>query len=134
MELISNIVLAIEKLNEIDEYIDSLADKQSILDEKTQDLLHYIENNKISTFGCYRIIKELKDIRITRRKVKEDLELGRKYYEIKNRLASLENRDFIISELKKKEKSLQTSYNNRQYSDEDLKELIEKERTENNEC
>ncbi len=134
MELINNIVLAIEKLNEIDEYIDSLADKQSILDEKTQDLLHYIENNKISTFGCYRIIKELKDIRITRRKVKEDLELGRKYYEIKNRLASLENRDFIISELKKKEKSLQTSYNNRQYSDEDLKELIEKERTENNEC
>ena len=121
-------------ITEIDEYIDSLADKQSILDEKTQDLLHYIENNKISTFGCYRIIKELKDIRITRRKVKEDLELGRKYYEIKNRLASLENRDFIISELKKKEKSLQTSYNNRQYSDEDLKELIEKERTENNEC
>lgn len=133
MEIIDSIVSVIEKLNEIDNYIDSLTNKQSMLDEKTQDLLHYIENNKVSTFGCYRLIKELKEIRIERRKVKEDLELGRKYNEIKNRLASLENRSFIISELRKKEKQLQTSYNNRQYSEEELKQLIEEGRKTNNE-
>lgn len=63
MDIIEEITEIIEKLNIVDGYCNSLNNELNILDEKTQDLLHYIENNKISAFSCYRIIKELKEIR-----------------------------------------------------------------------
>lgn len=124
MDIIEEITEIIEKLNIVDGYCNSLNNELNILDEKTQDLLHYIENNKISTFHCYRIIKELKEIRQRRRKVKQDIELSKKYQEQKNRLASSEHRQFLLTELHKKEKQLQTEYKNRFYTEEDIQKIL----------
>lgn len=124
MDIIEEITEIIEKLNIVDGYCNNLNNELNVLDEKTQDLLHYIENNKISAFSCYRIIKELKEIRQRRRKVKQDIELSKKYQEQKNRLASFDHRQFLLTELHKKEKQLQTEYKNRVYSEEDIQKIL----------
>lgn len=124
MDIIEEITEIIEKLNIVDGYCNNLNNELNVLDEKTQDLLHYIENNKISAFSCYRIIKELKEIRQRRRKVKQDIELSKKYQEHKNRLASFDHRQFLLTELHKKEKQLQTEYKNRVYTEEDIQKIL----------
>ena len=115
---------AIRLLNSIDEYGSTLVSKLSDLDSKEQDILHYIENNKISVLWCYNVIRKLKDIRIERRKVKNDMELMSKYNDLKNRLSSKDNREFILSQLHVKEKQLNTTYKNRKYSEEDIRNIL----------
>lgn len=124
MDIIEELKEVVERLDKIDEYINSLYDEQSVLDGKEQDLLHYIENNKISTFKCYHIVKEIKSNRLTRRKVKLDIEIGRRYAEIKTKMISSENRKLLMQDLYKRKKQLQTEYKNRQYTDEEMQNIL----------
>lgn len=124
MDVMDKITDAVTVLNEIDDYAATLTNKLSILDSKEQDLLHYIENNRINILWCYRMIKEIKTVREERRKVKNDMEMIFKYNEIKSRLTSRENRQFVLTELHKKEKQLDTAYKNRQYTDEEMQDLL----------
>lgn len=124
MDIIEEIKEVIEKLDKIDEYNSSLTDNLSELDCKQQDLLHYIENNKINVLWCYRMIKEIKQIRQKRRKVKNGMELLYKYNEQKNKMISKENRQFLLTEIYKKEKTLSKNYTNKQYTEEDMQKII----------
>lgn len=76
MVIIEEIKSIIGKLDEIDDYCDSLSEKISQEDLKEQDLLHLIENEKLTAFECYRVIKEMKKIREERRKIKHDMEIA----------------------------------------------------------
>lgn len=125
MDVINKITEAVDLLNEVDDYGSTLVSKLSELDSKEQDLLHYIENNKISILWCYRMIKQIKTLREERRKVKNDMELVYKFNEVKTKMISgKENRQFMMVDLRKKEKQLQTTYKNRQYSEEDIQKII----------
>lgn len=124
MNLIEELKIIIDKLNEIDNYTQTLGDQLSIEDKKTGDLLHYIENNKLSAFECYRLIKEMKDIRTNRRKIKNDMELTKTFDINKNKLLLKENRTFLINELYKRDKQLKTRYVNRYYQEEDLQMML----------
>lgn len=124
MNIIEELKLITNKLDELDNYIQTLGDKLSIEDKKTSDLLHYIENNKLSAFECYRLIKEMKNIRTNRRKIKNDIELAKAFDINKNKLILKENRIFLINELHKRDKQLKTRYVNRYYQEEDLKIML----------
>ena len=124
MNVIDEIKEVIDKLNKIDEYNSTLSSELSSLDNKQQDLLHYIENNKINILWCYRMIKEIKSVREKRRKVKNDMDVLIKYNEQKNKMISKENRQFLLSELFKKEKSLGKKYNNKKYTEEELQKIL----------
>lgn len=124
MDIIENVRKATELLNEVEEYGATLFDKLSVLDSKEQDLLHYIENNRINVLWCFKMVREIKDIRLERRKVKNDMELIYKFNESKNKLASKENRPFIITELNKRAKLFDAPYKNRQYTEEELHSIL----------
>ena len=124
MNVIEEIKDVVEKLDKIDEYSNSLTDSLSELDCKMQDLLHYIENNKINVLWCYRMLKEIKQIREKRRKVKNDMELLSKYNEQKTKIISKDNRQFLLAEIYKKEKSLSKNYTNKQYTEEEMQKII----------
>lgn len=115
---------ALDVLNVIDEYGNSLQHRLNEVNQQQQDILHYIESNKISMLWCYNIVMKIKNIRVERRKIKNDMELIYKYNELKNRLSSKDSRQFILSELHKKEKNLQTVYKNRQYTEEDIRDIL----------
>ena len=126
MDIMAKAKEAIDILDQIDEYGHSLMPKLSELDCKQQDILHYIEYNKINMLTCYNIVKKIKDIRVERRKVKHDIELMDKWHSLKSRLSSNENtRKFILTELHKKENQLEAlTYKNRQYSEEDIRNIL----------
>lgn len=124
MDVIEEIKNIVDKLDRIDDYSDSLSDKLSVVDSKLQDLLHYIENNKINILWCYRMIKEIKVLREERRKIKNDMELLSKYSEQKNKIISKENRQFLMTEIYKKEKLLGKNYTNKQYTEEEMQKIL----------
>ena len=124
MNVMEEITKAVDTLNRIDDYDKSLLTELSVLDSKEQDLLHFIENNRINILWCYNFLKHLKALRIKRRKVKNDRELLSKFNDIKTKITSRDNRQFILAELHKKEKALDTTYKNRQYSEEDVQKIL----------
>lgn len=111
-------------LNEIDTYDSALSDNLSLVDSKICDLLHLIENNTLKTNQCYRVIKELHNLRIERRKIKNDMELMKVYRDNKQKLSNQDYRQFLLSNIGKKEKQLNGEYKNRIYTEEELKEMV----------
>lgn len=127
IDILEKIIEASGLLNEVDNYMSTLGNALSEIDSKQQDLLHLIENNKLKTNECYKIIKELHNVRTERRRIKNDIELANSFKLHKNQLLSIDNRKFLINLLSKLQTQLITSkYKNRVYTDEELKELIDK--------
>ena len=124
MNVIEELKEAVSIINKVDEYKDSLVDRLSEQDKKLSDLLHYIENNKLSTAQCYRIVKEIKKQREIRRKVKNDMNILSTYDKHINKLLNTNNRSMLLAELYKVDKKLQAEYKNRTYTDEELEELL----------
>lgn len=112
-------------LNELDNYDSGLPQLLSECNEREQDLLHYVENNKINVLWCYKYVKELKSVREKRRNIKNDIERINKYKEHKTKLAStIDNRQLLLAELNKREKQLNCPYKNRRYTEEELQKVL----------
>ena len=125
MDVLKTITEIVDKLNEIDSYDSGLSQLLSECDEKEQDLLHYIENNKINMLWCYRFVRELKNVREKRRNIKNDIERIIKFKEQKTKLASTtDNRQLMLAELNKREKQLNCPYKNRRYAEEELQKIL----------
>ena len=123
MDKIKNIS---DSLDEIDKYFSGLDQELSDCDSRIQDLLHYVENNKISILWAYKYANEIRKVMIERRRVKNDMELLCKFNEQKNKLISVDNRKFLLAEVCKREKQLNMPYKNRKYTDEDLEKILKK--------
>lgn len=125
MDVLKTITEIVNKLNEIDNYDSSLSQLLSECNEKEQDLLHYIENNKINMLWCYKYVRELKNVREKRRNIKNDIERIMKFKEQKTKLAStIDNRQLMLAELNKREKQLNCPYKNRRYTEEELQKIL----------
>lgn len=124
MDVIKELTNIVNKLNAIDDYNTTLMDELSKLDLQEQDLLHYIEFNKINILWCYRMVREIKTIRQKRRKTKNDKELIARFNHIKNQLIFKNNRQALLDELRQKEESLNQPYKNRQYTDEEMQKVL----------
>ena len=125
MDVLKTITEIVNKLNEIDNYDSGLSQLLSECNEREQDLLHYIENNKINILWCYKYVRELKNVREKRRNIKNDMERIMKFKEQKTKLAStIDNRQLMIAELNKREKQLNCPYKNRRYTEEELQKIL----------
>lgn len=124
MDVRTEIFNVVQELNEIDDYDNSLSNQLSICDSKISDLMHLIESETLKTNQCYRIVKELKKLRVERRKIKNDMDLLNTYRNNQQKLLNQNNRQMLLAELGKKEKTLNYKYNNRVYTEEEIKELI----------
>lgn len=124
MNVVEELTNALTKLNEIDEYKDSLVDKLSEQDKRLSDLEHYIEENKLSTNQCYRMIKEIKKQREIRRKIKNDYTILTNYGNNINKLINHDNRRLLLEKVYKVNKSLETKYKNRIYTEEEINEIL----------
>ncbi len=125
MDVLKTIAEIVDKLNELDNYDNGLSQLLSECDEKEQDLLHYIENNKINMLWCYKYVRELKNIREKRRNIKNDMERIMKFKEQKTKLVStIDNRQLMLAELNKREKQLNCPYKNRRYAEEELQKIL----------
>lgn len=64
-----------EFFTSIDKEINDITEELSNADLEQQDVLHYIENNNLNAGGYAKVGKLLKDIRLRRRDIKNDLDI-----------------------------------------------------------
>ena len=76
MNIVEELTNAIKILDDVEAYTNSLCEALSNEDQKTSDLLHFIENNNINAAQSCHLIKEIKKVRLERRKIKNDMELA----------------------------------------------------------
>lgn len=115
----------------IDKEINDIYQELSNVDLEEQDILHYIENNNLNAGGYAKVGKLLKDVRIRRREIKNDLDklnsvrdnLTKKYNNkfiekdiigaikgieaVKNKKGKYNNRTNILEELEAKDEQIQ---------------------------
>lgn len=132
MNIVEELTNAIKILDKVEEYTDGLCEALSNEDQRISDLLHYIENNNINAAQSCHLIKEIKKVRIERRKIKNDMELARAYKDNINKLMNTDNRKMILAKLNKTSKQLETEYQNRVYSDTELTEILDGTNEEEN--
>lgn len=80
----------------IDKEINEVAQELSNVDLEQQDILHYIENNNLNAGGYAKVGKLLKDIRIKRREIKNDLD---KLSAVRDNLTRKYNNKFIEKDI-----------------------------------
>lgn len=110
-------------LNSLEEYYDSIPEKQSKIDSQLSDIYHYIENNNLNATQSCKLIKQIKIKRQERRRILNDYEMLKVYKTNCNKLSNKDNREFLLCELNKTEKRLGSAYKNRIYTDEQFKTL-----------
>lgn len=120
MDIMKEIEGVVETLNQVQDYIDTLPTALSVVDSKICDLRHGIEFNKIRLKGYYRLFKEFKDLTLQRRKIRNDMELGRTLTTHLNKIISSGNRDMLLHELNKTNGRLNQPYKNRVYTEEQM--------------
>ncbi len=103
---IEEVINAIDILNKFEDRKSILINNLSDLDLEEQDLLHYIETEKFNAVEGYKLSKKIKEIRLERRKVKNELALINIFQQNSNKLINLENRRFLITTLGKESKKL----------------------------
>lgn len=124
MEIIDKVREVSDLMNELQSYTNSLNSSLQAVDYRISDLLHLIEKETLNTKGCYRVVKELKNVRKDRRKIKNDMELSKTLNLNLNKLLNIENRQFLLAELNKINNHLNNKYKNRIYTEDEIKELI----------
>lgn len=110
-------------LNSLEEYYDLIPEKQSKIDSQLSDIYHYIENNNLNAIQSCKLIKQIKLKRQERRRILNDYEMLKVYKTNCNKLSNKDNREFLLCELNKMEKRLDSVYKNRIYTDEQFKSL-----------
>ena len=80
----------------IDKEINDIYQELSNVDLEEQDILHYIENNNLNAGGYAKVGKLLKDVRIRRREIKNDLD---KLNSVRDNLKKKYNNKFIEKDI-----------------------------------
>ena len=125
MNILNKIVEVSKLLDELDDYAIGLSEGLSNVDSKLCDLYHLIENDKLRTKQCYRVVQEIHKLRKERRKIKNDMELINVFNTNKNKLLNIDYRKILLSAIGKEDKKLNNSkYKNRVYTEEEIKELM----------
>lgn len=110
-------VWSVMKMNYIEHYNDfrkdvekkfkESCDRLSLLDKEQQDLLHYLELESCNGVMLVKIAKKLKEVRLSRREVKEELHmwqrlnnnLGQELMNLKKEKSTCKYKTNIIKEL-----------------------------------
>lgn len=122
--ILEKIKEAIAILNEIDEMIESQPREIQNIEFQLSDLYHLIENNELNDAASINVVKKIHELRLIRRSLNKEHEIEVCYNNHKSKLAGKDTRQFLLSEIYKTIKKLDTSYKNRVFTDEDINELL----------
>lgn len=126
-KLLEKIYETIDFLNEIDDLEKKSREKISESDNRIQDLMHYLENNKLKNYEYIRFAVELKRVRDERRENKNELALINEFKKNMLQLQNEKGREALKNIIKRQEKLNNGKYHNRIYKQEELDFLIKKE-------
>lgn len=122
-KLLSDLISNIKNITQIESDIYDYVNELEEVEWRIRDILHYLEVTPISRSGAIALMEELQKLRIKRRYIKQMWEIWNTYGANRAKLQEKNHRDFLIAELYKKDKALQTTYNYRFFTKEELDEL-----------
>ena len=125
MNVLENIKQAIELLGQNEEYYNQLFELQSKVDKKIDFWEHYIELNNIPVTQAYKIIKEIKKLRMERRIYKNDFELIKVFRDNEAKMQNASNRRILLNQVCKTDnKQRNAKYGYEAYTEEEVKEIL----------
>lgn len=125
MAILDNIKESVKLLKENDEYFQQLNGLISQTDQKTDYWLHYIEFNSVSLKEMYRIFKEIKKLRLERRKYKNDFELMKVFKDNEQKLCNPANREMLLNQVCKTDnRQKNAKYNYDAYTEEEKNAIL----------
>ena len=130
LELLGRINNVLKLLDEIDQTIEELPEKQSNIELLRSDLEHLLEDKEMGSVGYKNIARELEKVRKQRRHLKKAWEIIKCYQNNRNKITYKEQRPFIRNSLELCYKELQTTYNYRLLTGQNIKELLGNEKYE----
>lgn len=122
--IIDKITNAISILDEIDNMIKTQSEELQKVDYKLSDLYHLIENNELSDEASINVVREIHLLRKERRSLNNEHDLEVVYQNQKQKIIGNDSRQFLVTELNKTNKRLNSEYKNRVYTEEEIEKLI----------
>ena len=122
--IIDKITNAISILDEIDDMIRTQSEELQKVDYKLSDLYHLIENNELSDEASINVVREIHLLRKERRSLNNEHDLEVVYQNQKQKMIGNDSRQFLVTELNKTNKRLNSEYKNRVYTEEEIEKLI----------
>ena len=122
-ELLDLIKQTIQQIDTLEGYLETLSDKRRVNDYQISDLLHFIENNDIKAKDSNKLIKLIKEKRVVRKDLMKQDSIREVWNNNINKLTLKTNRQFLLHEINKRDKSLDTEYRYRELNEEQLKDL-----------
>ncbi len=123
-KLIEEIKEIVDKLDSLEDYFDSLPELQSNIDSLISDYRHLIRDYELNEYASIMIVKKLNEAELLRKQLKEHHDLFNVYDKNKGKLLYKDHRQFLLSELYKKEKEWQHPYKFRILSDDDINAIL----------
>lgn len=124
-KLLDELVASISNITEAESNIYDCCQKLEETQNKIGDIEHYLEDHEITRNGAINLISLLQKLRIERRQIKQMWEIWNVYGLNREKLKQKDHREFLIHDLRKKDKELQTKYNYRVFDEQYLDSLNE---------
>lgn len=128
-EIVSRYLAVVKELDSIDTYLNGVADRQSDIDTRISDVEHFIEeldyyDVQLTAKQCQKLIELIKDLRQIRRGLKKEQYLNDVLDQNKAKIGYSNQRQMLITDLCRKEKSLNTVYKPRLLSYNEIWNII----------
>lgn len=127
INIVDSVTNAVSLLNNIEKYMNSLDEALSNCDKLNSDFEHLIENENLEEINLKTLFSKMQELYTQRRKIKQDKSLAVYFQNNSMKLNSSSNREFLVQGLKTLENKMDTNYNNRVLSDDDIKVIMSKE-------
>lgn len=119
----------VKELDDIDEWLSGVNDRKSDIDTRLSDIDHFVEeldryNIQLTPKQCQKLIELIKDFRQIRRGFKKEQYLNDVLEANKAKIGYGSQRQMLIAELCRKEKSLDTAYKPRILTYEEILDMI----------
>ena len=128
LELLGKINNVLNLLDDIDTIMEELPEKQSNIELLRSDLEHLLEDKEMGSVGYKNIARELEKVRKQRRHLKKAYEISQCFKNNRGKITYKEQRPFVRTNMENCYKNLQTSYNYRLLTGENIKELLGNEK------
>ena len=109
---------------QIDDMIISQSCECQKVDCEIQDWLHYIENNEIDEKQSIKIMQELQRLRRERRCLHNEYEIEKTFKDNSSKVMGKNTRQFLMVEINKTIKQINSEYKNRVLTDEDINTIL----------
>lgn len=127
-KLLKELEDAILNINTAEEHVFTYINTLDEIQNKIMDVEHYLESHEITRSGSIELMNLLTQLRKDRRQVKQMWEIWNTYGINREKLKQKDYRCFLISELHKTDKALDTQYKNRAFDMDYLDSLNEEKR------